>query len=98
MHCWGNEFINTLNTLKVEVDGIKLDGAITKQLLNDANTSLFITYIADTAQQLELELVIEAVESNTVAELLSQLNVTLMQGSYLGKSTPHVTDFKKAMN
>jgi EAL domain-containing protein (putative c-di-GMP-specific phosphodiesterase class I)/GGDEF domain-containing protein len=98
MHCWGNEFINTLNTLKVEVDGIKLDGAITKQLLNDANTSLFISYITDIAQQLELELVVEAVESDTVAELLSQLNVTLMQGSFLGKPTPHVTDFKKAMN
>ena len=98
MHCWGNEFINTLNTLKVEVDGIKLDGAITKQLLNDANTSLFISYITDIAQQLELELVVEAVESNTVAELLSQLNVTLMQGSFLGKPTPHVTEFKKAMD
>ncbi|WP_350609578.1 EAL domain-containing protein, partial [Pseudoalteromonas sp. 41-MNA-CIBAN-0057] len=63
MHCWGNEFINTLNTLKIEVDGIKLDGAITKQLVNDENTSLFIAYIADIAQQLELELVVEAVEN-----------------------------------
>ena len=97
MHCWGNEFINTLNTLKIEVDGIKLDGAITKQLVNDENTSLFIAYIADIAQQLELELVVEAVENNTVAELLNKLNVTLMQGSYLGKPTPHVTHFKQQL-
>ena len=97
MHCWGNEFINTLNTLKIEVDGIKLDGAITKQLVNDENTSPFIAYIADIAQQLELELVVEAVENNTVAELLNKLNVTLMQGSYLGKPTPHVTHFKQQL-
>ncbi|MEM6984354.1 MAG: GGDEF domain-containing protein [Pseudomonadota bacterium] len=97
MHCWGNEFINTLNTLKIEVDGIKLDGAITKQLVNDENTSLFIAYIADITQQLELELVVEAVENNTVAELLNKLNVTLMQGSYLGKPTPHVTHFKQQL-
>ncbi|ALQ54090.1 Diguanylate phosphodiesterase [Pseudoalteromonas issachenkonii] len=97
MHCWGNEFINTLNTLKIEVDGIKLDGAITKQLVNDENTSLFIAYIADIAQQLELELVVEAVENNTIAELLNKLNVTLMQGSYLGKPTPHVTHFKQQL-
>ncbi|MDX1726550.1 MAG: GGDEF domain-containing protein [Pseudoalteromonas tetraodonis] len=97
MHCWGNEFINTLNTLKIEVDGIKLDGAITKQLVNDENTSLFIVYIADIAQQLELELVVEAVENNTIAELLNKLNVTLMQGSYLGKPTPHVTHFKQQL-
>ncbi len=97
MHCWGNEFINTLNTLKIEVDGIKLDGTITKQLVNNENTSLFIAYIADIAQQLELELVVEAVENNTVAELLNKLNVTLMQGSYLGKPTPHVTHFKQQL-
>ncbi|WP_213607605.1 GGDEF domain-containing protein [Pseudoalteromonas sp.] len=93
MHCWGNEFINTLNTLKIEVDGIKLDGEITKQLINDENTSQFIAYITDVAMQLKLELVVEAVESNTVAELLNELNVTLMQGSYLSKPTPHVSPF-----
>lgn len=95
MHCWGNEFINMLNTLKIEVDGIKLDGGITNQLINDENTSQFITFIADLAQQLELELVVEAVENKTIAELLNKLNVTLMQGSYFGKATPHVTHFKK---
>ena len=48
------------------------------------DTSLFISYITDIAQQLELELVVEAVESDTVAELLSQLNVTLMIRKYIG--------------
>lgn len=90
MNCWGGEFINTLNVIKVDIDGIKIDGALTSQILNDERISEFFEHISDFTQQHKLSLVADHVENKAITQLLIKANVTLMQGNYIAKPTPHI--------
>ncbi|MEL0633422.1 GGDEF domain-containing protein [Pseudoalteromonas carrageenovora] len=87
---FGSGYSNISNVLKLEVDGIKLDGALIKQIVNDKDIYLFIEHIASFANKLGLKLVAESVENTTIVTALKKANVTLMQGNYFAQPAPHV--------
>ncbi|MEH6731403.1 MAG: GGDEF domain-containing protein [Pseudoalteromonas distincta] len=87
---FGSGYSNISNVLKLEVDGIKLDGALIKQIVNDKDIYLFIEHIASFANQLGLQLMAESVENTTIVTALKKANVTLMQGNYFAHPVPHV--------
>jgi c-di-GMP phosphodiesterase len=90
IHSFGNDFANTLNILKLEIDGIKLDGMLVKQIVHDKNTALFVTHTAATAKQHGIQLIATMVENKAIADALHKANVTLMQGNYIAQTTSHV--------
>lgn len=87
---FGSGYSNISNVLKLEVDGIKLDGALIKQIVNDKDIYLFIEHIASFANQLGLQLTAGSVENTTIVTALKKANVTLMQGIYFAPPAPHV--------
>ena len=87
---FGSGYSNISNVLKLEVDGIKLDGALIKQIVNDKDIYLFIEHIASFANQLGLKLIAESVENTTIVTALKKANVALMQGNYFAHPAPHV--------
>ena len=87
---FGSGYSNISNVLKLEVDGIKLDGALIKQIVNDKDIYLFIEHIASFANQLGLQLIAESVENKTIVTALKKANVTLMRGNYFAHPAPHV--------
>ncbi|KAA1155777.1 MULTISPECIES: bifunctional diguanylate cyclase/phosphodiesterase [Pseudoalteromonas] len=87
---FGSGYSNISNVLKLEVDGIKLDGALIKQIVNDKDIYLFIEHIASFANQLGLQLTAGSVENATIVTALKKANVTLMQGIYFAPPAPHV--------
>jgi len=87
---FGSGYSNISNVLKLEVDGIKLDGALIKQIVNDKDIYLFIEHIASFANQLGLQLMAESVENATIVTALKKVNVTLMQGNYFAHPVSHV--------
>ncbi|MBH0027831.1 GGDEF domain-containing protein [Pseudoalteromonas sp. SWN29] len=87
---FGSGYSNISNVLKLEVDGIKLDGALIKQIVNDKDIYLFIEHIASFANQLGLQLMAESVENATIVTALKKANVVLMQGNYFAHPVPHV--------
>jgi EAL domain-containing protein (putative c-di-GMP-specific phosphodiesterase class I)/GGDEF domain-containing protein len=87
---FGSGYSNISNVLKLEVDGIKLDGALIKQMVNDKNIYLFIEHIASFANQLDLQLMAQSVKDKTIVTALKKANVTLMQGNYFAHTAPHV--------
>ncbi|MBE0360399.1 EAL domain-containing protein [Pseudoalteromonas aliena] len=87
---FGSGYSNISNVLKLEVDGIKLDGALIKQIVNDKDIYLFIEHIASFANQLGLQLMAGSVENATIVTALKKANVTLMQGVYFAHPAPHV--------
>ncbi|MBH0022231.1 GGDEF domain-containing protein [Pseudoalteromonas sp. SWXJ133] len=88
---FGSGYSNISNVLKLEVDGIKLDGALIKQIVNDKDIYVFIEHIASFANQLGLQLMAESVENVTIVTALKKANVTLMQGNYFAHPVPHVS-------
>ena len=90
INSFGNDFANTLNILKLEIDVIKLDGMLIKQIVNDENTALFVDYTANFAKQQNIQLIASMVENKAIATALKKVNVTLMQGSYIAHPAPHV--------
>ena len=87
---FGSGYSNISNVLKLEVDGIKIDGALIKQIVNDKDIYLFIEHIASFANQLGLQLMAGSVENATIVTALKKANVTLMQGVYFAHPAPHV--------
>ncbi|GAA58629.1 hypothetical protein P20652_0486 [Pseudoalteromonas sp. BSi20652] len=87
---FGSGYSNISNVLKLEVDGIKLDGALIKQIVNDKDIYLFIEHIASFANQLGLQLIAESVENATIVTALKKADVTLMQGNYFAHPAPYV--------
>ncbi|KTF17098.1 bifunctional diguanylate cyclase/phosphodiesterase [Pseudoalteromonas sp. 10-33] len=85
---FGSGYSNISNVLKLEVDGIKLDGGLIKQIINDKDIYLFIEHIAAFANQLDLQLIAESVENAAIVNALQKANVTLMQGNYFAYPAP----------
>ena len=90
INSFGNDFANTLNILKLEIDAIKLDGMLIKQIVNDENTALFVDYTANFAKQQNIQLIASMVENKAIATALKKVNVTLMQGNFIAHPAPHV--------
>jgi EAL domain-containing protein (putative c-di-GMP-specific phosphodiesterase class I)/GGDEF domain-containing protein len=88
---FGTGYSNISNVLKLEVDGIKLDGSLIRQIIHDKDIYLYVEHIANFAKQLNLQLIAEHVESKPIANALKKANVTLMQGNYFAEPVPHIT-------
>ena len=67
---FGSGYSNISNVLKLEVDGIKLDGGLIKQIIHDNDIYLFIEHIAAFANQLDLLLIAESVENAAIVNAL----------------------------
>ncbi|MBQ4833995.1 GGDEF domain-containing protein [Pseudoalteromonas sp. MMG010] len=89
---FGSRYSNISNVIKLEVDGIKLDGALIKQIANDKDIFLFIKHIATFTKQLGLDLVAESVENTAIVTALEQANVMLMQGNHFAPPMPHIIE------
>jgi EAL domain-containing protein (putative c-di-GMP-specific phosphodiesterase class I) len=85
---FGSGYSNISNVLKLEVDGIKLDGGLIKQIIHDNDIYLFIEHIAAFANQLDLLLIAESVENAAIVNALQKANVTLMQGNHFAQPAP----------
>ena len=87
---FGSGYSNISNALKLEVNGIKLDGALVKQAVSDENIALFIEHTVHAAKQLGLTLMAESVENVSIENALRNVDVALMQGNYFAYPAPHV--------
>ncbi|SFD02287.1 EAL domain-containing protein [Pseudoalteromonas denitrificans] len=82
---FGTGYSNISNILKLEVDGIKLDGSLIKQLTSDQDIYLFIKHIASFSEQVNLQLIAEFVESKLVLDMLEEIGVKFVQGYYFSE-------------
>lgn len=75
--------ITNLKALKL--DHIKIDGAFAQSLEEKEEYQFFIQALADIAHGLDIQVVVEAVESETVWDLLPDLKVDGAQGYFVGR-------------
>ena len=76
--------------MKLSIDAIKLDDAISAHLESDEQVLSFIEHLSRLCQDREMHLIVGNIETEAQYELLCAAGVTYLQGSYIGKATPHI--------
>jgi diguanylate cyclase (GGDEF)-like protein len=80
---------SSLQRLKdLKVDLLKIDRGFTAQLLQDQNCKHIVEAIVQMSQKLQLELVIEGIETQDQLDAFQALSCSIFQGFYLAKPMP----------
>jgi diguanylate cyclase (GGDEF)-like protein len=82
---FGSGYSNFSYLLQLDIDILKIDGSLIKEINHDPKSYQIVKTIVNFAQINDLEVVAEFVENHDIAECLSELDVTYGQGYYYGK-------------
>lgn len=72
----------------LNVDVVKIDGSLVREVLVETRTRTMITHLVDLCRSLELDTVAEMVETEDQARVLQELGVSHAQGWLFGKAEP----------
>lgn len=81
---FGAGYSNFTHLLSLNIDYIKIDGSLIKDLDKDPNAMKITKAIVECARSLQIETVAEFVHSETIYHLTQQLGVDYCQGYYFG--------------
>ncbi len=82
---FGTGYSNFDYLMKLNVDYVKIDGSIIKNIHHDKNAQIVTELIVDFAQRLNIETIAEFVHNEEVQKTVSQMGVDYSQGFHLGK-------------
>ena len=82
---FGSGYSNFDHLLKLDIDYIKIDGSLIKNLDIDVNAQIVVETIVDFAQKLKILTVAEFVHSEAVLKKVKELNVNRTQGFFLAE-------------
>ncbi|HAN10082.1 MAG TPA: hypothetical protein DCP90_05630 [Clostridiales bacterium] len=85
---FGTGYSNFFNILKLEVDTIKIDASIIRNIVSDRNAQVITKAIVSFAKELNIELVAEYVSDKEIFEKVKELGIDYSQGYYFGKPEP----------
>jgi EAL domain-containing protein (putative c-di-GMP-specific phosphodiesterase class I) len=82
---FGTGYSNFDYLMKLNVDFIKIDGSIIKNIAHDYNAKVVTELIVDFAQRLNIQTIAEFVYNKEVLDTVSKMGVNYSQGFYLEK-------------
>ncbi|WP_297432004.1 GGDEF domain-containing phosphodiesterase [Sulfurimonas sp.] len=82
---FGSGYSNFEHILKLDIDYIKIDGSLIKNLETDINAQIVVETIVDFAKKLNLITIAEFVHNQAVFEKVKLLDIERVQGFYLGE-------------
>ena len=85
---FGTGYSNFHYLLHLNVDYLKIDGSIIKNINEDDNSELITSTLVDFAKRLGMETIAEFVDSQEVLDKVAALGVNYSQGFFLGKPAP----------
>lgn len=86
---FGSGYSNFEHILMLDIDMLKIDGSLIKNIIHDKNSRLIVETIVDFAKRLDLDTCCEFVSDKEIYDLLKGMGVTYMQGFYLSKPKPY---------
>jgi len=86
---FGSGYSNFEHILMLDIDMLKIDGSLIKNIIHDKNSRLIVETIVDFAKRLDLDTCCEFVSDKAIYDLLKGMGVTYMQGFYLSKPKPY---------
>ena len=82
---FGSGYSNFSHILKLDVDYLKIDASLIKNITTDNNSKVIVQGIVDFSKRLNIKTIAEYVETKDALELLEELGVDYAQGYYIGK-------------
>lgn len=82
---FGSGYSNFAEIVDLDVDYLKIDGSLVKNIMHDIHYEHIVTAIIKFAHSLELKAIAEFVEDKALAEKLMLLGVDMLQGYYIGR-------------
>jgi diguanylate cyclase (GGDEF)-like protein/PAS domain S-box-containing protein len=91
---FGAGYSNFVYITKLDIDYIKIDGSIIRNIDTDITSQIITKTIIDFASQLNIETVAEFVHSQSIHKYLQTLPLNNLQGYYFGEPSPVIKDIK----
>jgi len=85
---FGTGYSNFAHIIKLDVDILKIDGSLIRNIDTDTNAQTILTAITEFSKHLGLKTVAEFVHSEAVYNKCIELGVDYLQGYYLGEPKP----------
>lgn len=82
---FGSGYSNFSHLFRLEIDYIKIDGSLIKNIINDKNAENIVITIVDFSKKAGIKTIAEFVHSKEVYEKVKELGVDFSQGFYLGE-------------
>ncbi|MDD5717307.1 MAG: EAL domain-containing protein [Sulfuricurvum sp.] len=85
---FGTGYSNFAHILRLDVDILKIDGSLIRNIDTDTNAQTILTAVSEFSKHLGLKTVAEFVHSEAVYTKCLELNIDYLQGYYLGEPKP----------
>ena len=95
---FGSGYSNFEYLLKLNIDYIKIDGTLIKNLDTDKNAQIVAQTVVDFANKLHVTTIAEFVHNEAVFNKVKELNIDRTQGFYLAKPQEDIKDLIKENN
>jgi len=82
---FGSGYANFLYLLHLQVDIVKIDGSLVKDIDKNSNAFYIIKAIAAFCNMMNLEIIAEAVENENVLKIIKSLDIQNVQGFHLAR-------------
>ncbi|HIQ51053.1 MAG TPA: bifunctional diguanylate cyclase/phosphodiesterase [Nautiliaceae bacterium] len=82
---FGSGYSNYRHILELNVDFLKIDGSLIKDILEDKNSFYVVESIVSFAKKMKIKTIAEFVENKEVFHLLKEIGVDYFQGHYFSK-------------
>ena len=82
---FGTGYSNFTHLIHLNVDYLKIDGSIIKNILKDKNAEIVAITLVDFAKQLGIETIAEFVDSEEILKKVTEIGIDYSQGSLPGK-------------
>ena len=82
---FGSGYSNFSHILELDVDYLKIDGSLVKNVTTDANARKITRTIIRFASSLDIQTIAEFVEDEASLNMLEEMGVDFVQGYYIGK-------------
>jgi len=87
---FGSGYSNFSHIMELNIDYLKIDASLVKNILTDANSKKVTQTIINFAKDLEMQTIAEFVEDKESLELLKEMNTDYAQGYYVGKPSEDI--------
>ncbi|NWF67219.1 MAG: EAL domain-containing protein, partial [Campylobacterales bacterium] len=85
---FGTGYSNFAYLAKLNVDYLKIDASLIKNLPIDKNSQMVVKTIAEFAKNMDIKTVAEFVSSKDIYEIVKDYGVDYVQGYYIGEPKP----------
>ncbi|GIT97513.1 EAL domain-containing protein [Sulfurovum sp. TSL1] len=95
---FGSGYSNFMHLLELDINFIKIDGSIIKNILHDQNSQILIESIVFMANKLNIKIIAEFVTSKKIFDVVTSLGVDYTQGDYIGKPNPDLPNLMRKIS